>query len=87
MKGKETILDCRIEANPFGTIVWMKDGKELGNNGKYGIQIYEDERYRKTLSLRINSLADKDFDVYRCFATNELGNDHDDMFLGGLLNI
>lgn len=80
-QGKETILDCRITANPHGYIVWKRNGREITTTHKYGITVYEDDRYTKTLSLRIGNLNENDFGKYECFAQNEHGTDNEEMTL------
>jgi neuronal growth regulator 1 len=82
-QGKETILDCRVTANPHGYLVWKKDGKKIDNTGKFGITIYEDDRYTRTLSLRIGNLNKGDFGKYECYAENRHGNDVEEMTLYG----
>lgn len=84
-KGKETILDCLITANPHAYSVWKYKGKGLENSGKYGITVFEEkDRYTKTLSLRIGNLEDSDFGNYTCFAENALGSDQVTMILNGM---
>lgn len=85
-KEKETILDCRITANPHAYIVWKRKGKEITTNFKYGITVYEDDRYTRTLSLRIARLNDDDFGKYKCYAENKYGTDSEEMMLYGKLN-
>lgn len=85
-KEKETILDCRITANPHAYIVWKRKGKEITTNFKYGITVYEDDRYTRTLSLRIARLNDDDFGKYKCYAENKYGTDSEEMTLYGKLN-
>ena len=82
-KGRETILDCRITANPHGYEVWRRDGREIKNSWKYGVNVYEDDVYTKILSLRIGSIDDEDFGKYNCFASNSFGSDEEDMLLYG----
>ena len=59
--------------------MWIYRGNKLSESteyGKYGIQIYtEDDRYTKTLSLRIGRISDDDFGRYQCYADNKYGSD------------
>ncbi|WAR00119.1 LACH-like protein, partial [Mya arenaria] len=80
-KGKETILDCTITANPHAYSVWKFRGQELANNAKHGISIYNDDLYTKTLSLRVGNLNDEDFGKYKCYAENIYGSDEESFLL------
>ncbi|KAL3867109.1 hypothetical protein ACJMK2_044339, partial [Sinanodonta woodiana] len=80
-KGRETILDCKITANPHGFSIWRKDGKDIQTSHKYGVQVFDEDGYSITLSLRIGNLDDKDFGEYTCIAQNRLGTDQDSMLL------
>ncbi|XP_060555528.1 opioid-binding protein/cell adhesion molecule homolog [Ruditapes philippinarum] len=80
-QGKETIIDCKITANPQGYIVWQRQGREITNSHKYGITVYEEDRYTTTLSLRIARLNEDDFGKYKCHAQNKYGTDTEDMML------
>ena len=82
-RGKETVLDCRVTANPHGLNVWRRHGKEIGTTWKYGINVYEEDRYTKTLSLRIGKIDENDFGKYECFAENSFGRDAEMMLLFG----
>jgi neuronal growth regulator 1 len=82
-QGKETIIDCKITANPQGYIVWQRQGREITNSHKYGITVYEEDRYTTTLSLRIARLNEDDFGKYKCHAQNKYGTDTEDMMLYG----
>ena len=82
-KGRETILDCRITANPHGFEVWKRAGKEIINSWKYGVNVYEDDMYTKILSLRIGNIDEDDYGKYKCFASNSFGSDAEDMLLYG----
>ena len=65
--------------------MWKKDEKEILTSHKYGINIYDDDRYQKTLSLRIGKLSDDDFGKYICYAKNILGNDEEATILAGIV--
>lgn len=81
VKGRETILDCRITASPQGVTVWMRDGKELFNSEKYSIEVFNEGGHTITLSLRITQIVDSDFGDYTCLASNHLGRDKETMLL------
>lgn len=85
VKGRETILDCRITASPQGVTVWMRDGKELFNSEKYSIEVFNEGGHTITLSLRITQIVDSDFGDYTCLASNHLGRDKETMLLYGTL--
>ncbi|KAK3593791.1 hypothetical protein CHS0354_014331 [Potamilus streckersoni] len=80
-KGRETILDCKITANPHGFNIWRKEGKDIQASHKYGIQVFDEDAYSKTLSLRIGNIDDRDFGEYTCVAQNRHGMDQDKMLL------
>ena len=82
-KGRETILDCQITANPHGFMVWKRAGKAITNSWKYDLNIYEDDMYTKILSLRIGNIDKDDYGKYKCFASNFFGRDDEDMLLYG----
>ncbi|GAB1606028.1 lachesin-like, partial, partial [Argonauta hians] len=81
MKGRETILDCRITASPQGVTVWMRKGQELFNNEKYSIEVFNEGGHTITLSLRITQIMASDFGEYTCLASNHLGRDKESMSL------
>ncbi|XP_052828137.1 limbic system-associated membrane protein isoform X2 [Octopus bimaculoides] len=81
VSGRETILDCRITASPQGVTVWMRNGKELVNNEKYSIEVFNEGGHTITLSLRITQIKASDFGEYTCLASNHLGRDRETMVL------
>ncbi|XP_036363672.1 limbic system-associated membrane protein, partial [Octopus sinensis] len=81
VSGRETILDCRITASPQGVTVWMRNGKELFNNEKYSIEVFNEGGHTITLSLRITQIKASDFGEYTCLASNHLGRDRETMVL------
>ncbi|ESP04521.1 hypothetical protein LOTGIDRAFT_170764 [Lottia gigantea] len=80
-KGRETILECVVTAFPHAVSVWQFRGRELSNSWKYRIEVFEEEMYTKTLSLRIVQLDERDYGVYMCVASNNLGKTTDTMEL------
>ncbi|CAL1526562.1 unnamed protein product, partial [Lymnaea stagnalis] len=84
-KGKETILECSVTAFPHAVTMWMKDGVKLTTSPKYRVELYDDERNKLTLSLRVFNINETDFGAYTCIAENELGNDEETMYLYGRL--
>ncbi|XP_071171432.1 lachesin-like isoform X1 [Mytilus edulis] len=84
--GKETILDCRITANPHIYSAWVRHEQEIENNYKYQIELYtEDNKNTITLSLRIKMIGHDDFGKYICRASNKLGKDEELVILSELV--
>ncbi|KAJ8304062.1 hypothetical protein KUTeg_017645 [Tegillarca granosa] len=88
VRGKETILECRVSSNPKVYSAWKRNGYEIDNNTgkkdmrrKYRVELYEDDKYTITLSLRIMSIEAEDYGAYTCVSRNELGSDSEDMIL------
>ncbi|XP_062579733.1 lachesin-like isoform X2 [Saccostrea cucullata] len=79
--GKETILDCKVTANPQVYSAWTKDGIPIQNDEKFKIDLYEEYKNTVILSLKISDIQESDFGAYRCEAQNELGRDYQDTFL------
>ena len=83
-KNKETILECKVTANPIVYSAWKRNGVELSNSHKYRIEIYDEEKSTITISLRIRNLQDQDFGKYTCEAKNKYGRDSEIMILYGM---
>ncbi|KAK3098502.1 hypothetical protein FSP39_020115 [Pinctada imbricata] len=82
--GRETILECIIEAFPQALSFWRYKGKELKSSHKHRIEVYQDgEEHQITLSLRIVDIRQEDFGKYVCHASNKLGSDREAMDLFG----
>ncbi|XP_012936781.2 opioid-binding protein/cell adhesion molecule homolog isoform X2 [Aplysia californica] len=80
--GKETILECIITANPQAIGIWRKDGTEMKTlSGKFRVELYREEEYSVTLSLRIMYIEQEDYGHYTCEASNKLGMDSGSMEL------
>ncbi|XP_056021894.1 lachesin-like isoform X2 [Ostrea edulis] len=79
--GKETILDCRVTANPQQNSAWTKNGITIENDEKFEIDLYRDYTNSLTLSLKISDIQNSDYGAYRCEAQNELGRDFQDTYL------
>ncbi|KAK3757331.1 hypothetical protein RRG08_008992 [Elysia crispata] len=72
--GKETVLDCNVTASdPLRKAVWMKDGKEMGDEDKIRIDLYKESKYTRILSLRLMMIRKEHFGVYTCVGANSLG--------------
>ncbi|XP_064620099.1 protein CEPU-1-like isoform X2 [Lineus longissimus] len=82
VKGKATILECKITAFPHARSFWSKDGKEItGTSNKYTIEAFEEGTRTISLSLTIEDLKKDDFGKYTCIASNGLGSDEGTMLL------
>ncbi|KAL4228262.1 hypothetical protein ACF0H5_013695 [Mactra antiquata] len=83
--GRETILDCEINAYPHGITRWQKDGRYIGqtDSDKYHVELYSGsgDSTLKTLSLRVRNVQAEDFGEYTCYAENVIGTDSEDMIL------
>ncbi|KAK3091608.1 hypothetical protein FSP39_021142 [Pinctada imbricata] len=89
-QGKETIMECRISANPQAYSAWTRNGRTISaadpgiTTPKYRTEIYEEMQYTITISLRILFIDGMDFGEYRCEAENKLGRDREEMILSEL---
>ncbi|KAK7008598.1 lachesin-like isoform X1 [Biomphalaria glabrata] len=80
--GKETVLDCLIQANPLAVTDWLVNGQKITKSDKYDIEIFKNEvENRLNLALRIRDISPSEFGMYECFASNFLGEDKEEMFL------
>ncbi|XP_067666670.1 limbic system-associated membrane protein-like isoform X2 [Haliotis asinina] len=80
-RGKETILECIVQAYPIGVTEWKRNGKKIDQSWKYRSEVYEDDRITITLSLRIMDIGEEDYGMYTCEAENLLGGDAEEMQL------
>ncbi|XP_071118600.1 limbic system-associated membrane protein-like isoform X2 [Haliotis cracherodii] len=80
-RGKETILECIVQAYPIGVTEWKRNGKKIDQSWKYRSEVYEDDRITITLSLRIMDIGVEDYGIYTCEAENLLGGDAEEMQL------
>ena len=74
-RGRETILECSMTANPKASYTWEKDGHRIASSTKYQIQPYEYEEDTVILSLRITITNDSDYGEYKCVGKNKIGED------------
>ncbi|XP_069137096.1 lachesin-like [Argopecten irradians] len=80
-QGKETILECRVTANPQVYSAWMRNDAEITNNYKYRVEVYHEDKNTITISLRIRQIDEDDYGIYTCKASNGLGTDVEEMIL------
>ncbi|XP_045197573.2 limbic system-associated membrane protein-like [Mercenaria mercenaria] len=84
-RGRETILDCKIVANPRADMYWLKDNAtlEFFDKKKYQVEEYAAwaDRNYTTLSLRLPNLQKDQLGEYTCVANNTLGKDFDTVVL------
>jgi hypothetical protein len=83
IRGRDTILECRITAFPQATNHWEKSGRRIMSSARHSIEAYDDGDNWLTLSLRINDIDAKDYGEYQCVAANALGNDRQSIQLFG----
>ena len=85
--GKETFLQCEVNAHPHGMMYWSKDGTHLDialQTPKYTVEMYSgDDPEKKIISLRIRAIRGMDYGRYTCIAENFLGRDTETMLLYG----
>lgn len=74
MQGRETMLDCIVEANPQATITWYKEGNKVVSSARNKLDAYEELAYKMILSLRISGIKHSDYGDYECEARNPLGS-------------
>ncbi|KAL5004674.1 hypothetical protein ScPMuIL_018130 [Solemya velum] len=79
--GLETILECRVTANPQTYSAWKRNGHEIDNDWKYRVVVFEENENTITLSLRIRPIDKEDYGDYVCVSNNKLGSDREKMFL------
>lgn len=79
------MLECIVTASPQADNYWRRGNVEISNNeyGRYRMEVYPDDSYTVTVSLRILNVQDRDFGMYTCVATNALGVATDHMELYG----
>ena len=82
-RGRETILECVVTANPQTNNYWSKNGHRLTSSDRYRIDAYDENEHCVTLSLRIRVDNDDDFGEYVCVASNSLGTVQQSMELYG----
>ncbi|XP_023244585.1 lachesin-like isoform X1 [Centruroides sculpturatus] len=71
--GKDVTLDCHTEAYPQSINFWSKEkGEILLSNDKYEI-VSKKKLYKTHMRLTIRTLNNEDFDTYKCYSKNSLG--------------
>jgi hypothetical protein len=80
-RGRETILECFINAFPHVANFWEKDGRRITSSAKHRIEAYDEGDHTLVLSLRIHEIEQSDYGEYRCVASNTLGTDQETMYL------
>lgn len=68
-------LECRVEAFPTPSIIWLKDGYELANGQHYKITELSTTHEFTDSVLRVHSIKRRQFGTYTCRAINKLGID------------
>ncbi|ESN92267.1 hypothetical protein HELRODRAFT_89733, partial [Helobdella robusta] len=83
--GRETILECKVRANPHLMNVWMKvgNGTTITPTDRLKVDIFQQSGPEILLSLRIRDLKQTDYGPYDCIAENNLGIANDTMILYG----
>ncbi|XP_055881042.1 lachesin-like isoform X1 [Biomphalaria glabrata] len=80
VRGKGTILECEVVANPLNLSSWKKKGIDLTKNPNYYVDAFS-EKNKVVLSLRIHAVTEEDYGEYECYAENLIGNDSEKMIL------
>jgi len=81
VRGKETILECRITAFPLAVNIWEKDNQRVTSSSRHRIDAYDEGEHTITLSLRIHDISGDDYGKYTCVAANLHGRDQEHMWL------
>lgn len=83
-ENKETMLECIVTASPQGDNYWKRGKNEISKN-EYGyrVEVYPEDEYTISISLRILNVKNDDFGLYTCEAKNALGMSSDTMELYG----
>ncbi|XP_063433286.1 protein CEPU-1-like [Mytilus trossulus] len=81
-ESKETMLECIVTASPQGDNYWKRGQNEISKN-EYGyrVEVYRENEYTVSISLRILNVKNDDFGLYTCEAKNALGMSRDTMEL------
>ena len=75
--GRDTLLQCRVTANPIVEYAWEKDGVKITDSNKHKISLYGVGENTKMLQLSLEDLSEEDFGSYVCSVSNQLGRAHD----------
>lgn len=71
--GKDTILECEVNAFPLGTVLWKHDGRPMVNSLTSEVNLYNKLDDSVILSLRLQQISMQDYGKYECYADNALG--------------
>ncbi|GFR58095.1 opioid-binding protein/cell adhesion molecule [Elysia marginata] len=79
--GKDTILECEVNASPLGTVLWKHNGRPMANSLTSEVNLYNKLDDSVILSLRLQQIKREDYGVYECYADNILGTTRQSMTL------
>ncbi|XP_031787701.1 lachesin isoform X2 [Nasonia vitripennis] len=72
-EGQKLMLECRSEAYPRPITYWTSPANEtINNDGHYKVES-STSGYETTMKLVIRSVRSQDYGLFRCIATNSLG--------------
>jgi len=74
-------IQCHIEAFPYPSIIWLKDGYQLNDNQHYQISVFSTAHEFTDTVLRIRRIEKRQFGHYVCKAINKLGSDQKEIEL------
>lgn len=66
-------LHCRIEAFPFPSVGWFKEGQAINDNQNYRISIFARNDDFMDTTLRVRRIEKRQYGSYVCRALNKLG--------------
>ena len=85
--GKDTLLECLIQASPFEELYWVRDGERIQDSAKYQLYVWEVTGYTRNLAVLVTGLTAEDYGEYTCVAENEFGYAEDTMNIYGELYV
>ncbi|RUS86753.1 hypothetical protein EGW08_005476 [Elysia chlorotica] len=71
--GKDTILECEVNAFPLGTVLWRHRNRPMSNTLTSEVNLYNKLDDSVILSLRLQQISKEDLGTYECYADNSLG--------------